>query len=324
PGISDHYDAKGFGIFPSTWNRIHSQQVVARVDPDSIKRMEKHHALVYLSPAGDAEFGETKPFMCDLRGIEEIAKLHLLHNVTGRSVAASEPEVSTSQAAMPMSDDVVVPGSVVSAAVASGSSSGSTSVRLCPHCGQPAGKGRFCIECGRPLTGIQPGQLTQAMHSPTQTLQSPTHPTVPSGPRETLPAFVQPTHQSMSVDTAPGEVETLAPTSMGGTTDNSVTSGLSPYSAGAGDTQRAVLAGQAFPPAAGVKQRVPMPPQVVPPVGTTVPAMPPSAGQITPQGQRPPVTSLIADPAKLGIQHGRQAVDIPVNQAETSVGGVEF
>ena len=30
PGISDHYDAKGFGIFPSTWNRIHSQQVVAR------------------------------------------------------------------------------------------------------------------------------------------------------------------------------------------------------------------------------------------------------------------------------------------------------
>jgi hypothetical protein len=85
PGISDHYDANGFGIFPTSWNRIHSQQVVPRVDADGIKRMEKHHALVYLSPAGDPEFGEVKPFMCDLRGIEEIARLHLLHNVAGRS-----------------------------------------------------------------------------------------------------------------------------------------------------------------------------------------------------------------------------------------------
>jgi hypothetical protein len=84
PGIADHYMANGFGIFPTSWNRIHSQQVVARVDPDSIKRMEKHHALVYLAPAGDPEFGETKPFMVDLRGIEEIARLHLLHNVQGR------------------------------------------------------------------------------------------------------------------------------------------------------------------------------------------------------------------------------------------------
>jgi Type IV secretory system Conjugative DNA transfer len=84
PGIADHYQANGFGIFPTSWNRIHSQQVVARVDTDSIKRMEKHHALVYLSPAGDPEFGETKPFMCDLRGIEEIARLHLLHNVNAR------------------------------------------------------------------------------------------------------------------------------------------------------------------------------------------------------------------------------------------------
>lgn len=85
PGIADHYQATGFGIFPTSWNRIHSQQVVARVDPDGIKRMEKHHALVYLAPAGDPEFGETKPFMVDLRGIEEIARLHLLHNVTARS-----------------------------------------------------------------------------------------------------------------------------------------------------------------------------------------------------------------------------------------------
>jgi len=84
PGIADHYQSTGFGIFPSSWNRIHSQQVVARVDSDTIKRMEKQHALVYLSPAGDPEFGETKPFMVDLRGIEEIARLHLLHNVTVR------------------------------------------------------------------------------------------------------------------------------------------------------------------------------------------------------------------------------------------------
>ncbi|MBY0551005.1 MAG: type IV secretory system conjugative DNA transfer family protein [Candidatus Obscuribacterales bacterium] len=85
PGISDHYESNGFGIFPTSWNRIHSQQVVSRVDADSIKRMEKQHALVYLSPAGDPQFGETKPFMVDLRGIEEIARLHLLHNVAGRS-----------------------------------------------------------------------------------------------------------------------------------------------------------------------------------------------------------------------------------------------
>ncbi|MBX9953255.1 MAG: type IV secretory system conjugative DNA transfer family protein, partial [Candidatus Obscuribacterales bacterium] len=87
PGIADHYAATGFGIFPNSWNKIHSQQVVARVDPDSIKRMEKQHALVFLSPAGDAEFGECKPMMVDLRGIEEIARLHLLHNVSRRGAA---------------------------------------------------------------------------------------------------------------------------------------------------------------------------------------------------------------------------------------------
>jgi len=87
PGIADHYAATGFGIFPNSWNKIHSQQVVARVDPDSIKRMEKQHALVFLSPAGDAEFGECKPMMVDLRGIEEIARLHLLHNVSRRGAS---------------------------------------------------------------------------------------------------------------------------------------------------------------------------------------------------------------------------------------------
>jgi hypothetical protein len=104
PGIADHYQATGFGIFPTSWNRIHSQQVVARVDSDSIKRMEKHHALVYLSPAGDPEFGEVKPFMVDLRGIEEIARLHLLHNVQGRkpSPDGGNPQGPGPDGGMPM------------------------------------------------------------------------------------------------------------------------------------------------------------------------------------------------------------------------------
>ena len=90
PGISDHFQSS-FGTFPVSWNRIHSQQVVPRVDPDSIKRMERHHALVYLSPAGDAEFGEVKPFMVDLRGIEEIARMHLLYSIPGRQPTPGEP-----------------------------------------------------------------------------------------------------------------------------------------------------------------------------------------------------------------------------------------
>ena len=54
--------------------------------------MEKHHALLYLSPAGDPEFGEVKPLMVDLRGIEEIARLHLLHNIPGRFAPPSGAE----------------------------------------------------------------------------------------------------------------------------------------------------------------------------------------------------------------------------------------
>ncbi len=100
PGLSDHFQAGGGGVFPTGWNRIHSQQVVARVDADAIKRMEKQHALVYLSPAGDPEFGEVKPLMVDLRGIEEIARLHLLHNVSSRpggpeGTGAATPPVPT-------------------------------------------------------------------------------------------------------------------------------------------------------------------------------------------------------------------------------------
>ena len=179
PGISDHYMATGFGIFPTSWNRIHSQQVVARVDTDSIKRMEKHHALVYLAPAGDPEFGEVKPLMVDLRGIEEIARLHLLHNVSSRKptpggdiggepmpdmtpppeftmgempgmaaaqaangIAQSLPPFPGAPATPPPMPSFATPGA--SAAPAAGNGG-----RICPTCNKAAGKGKFCIECGQ-------------------------------------------------------------------------------------------------------------------------------------------------------------------------------
>ncbi|MBX9879084.1 MAG: type IV secretory system conjugative DNA transfer family protein [Candidatus Obscuribacterales bacterium] len=107
PGIADQFT--GDSIFPVAWRRIHSQQVVARVDSDSIKRMEKHHALVFMAPAGDSEFGETKPLMVDLRGIEEIARLHLLHNVSNKPgpesaapTPADEESYSESADVLPM------------------------------------------------------------------------------------------------------------------------------------------------------------------------------------------------------------------------------
>jgi len=192
PGISDHYMATGFGIFPTSWNRIHSQQVVARVDADSIKRMEKHHALVYLAPAGDPEFGEVKPLMVDLRGIEEIARLHLLHNVTARKQAGSL-SASSDEAQVPAAQEAAtaenlaqgpittqdfatpaqmvngvataftapvrkpqappsfaVPPQPVSAQAQQASAQlGANGGRTCPNCNKVAGKGKFCIECGR-------------------------------------------------------------------------------------------------------------------------------------------------------------------------------
>jgi hypothetical protein len=223
PGISDHYMANGFGIFPTSWNRIHSQQVVARVDTDSIKRMEKHHALVYLSPAGDPEYGEVKPLMVDLRGIEEIARMHLLHNVSARKGADGEALAAPDAPdfAQPSMDETNGYGQVSGAILNTGaqpahagmapygqdmqngnympqpvqaqtggysypqdqtqtggysqpayvqSQSGSfvqpelvnpqyqsggfqapveSGVRTCPLCSKPAGKGKFCIECGQ-------------------------------------------------------------------------------------------------------------------------------------------------------------------------------
>ncbi len=195
--------------------------------------MEKHHALVYLSPAGDPEFGETKPFMCDLRGIEEIAKLHLLHNVTTRKpssppgmelgeedgpvhtggvpsmpgFAAQNPgelvdvladvaaqshnpnagyaygsgyEPTSAPKAVPSAAQLpgVLPAApgvaaynidemqaapapapvyespqVPQAAQAAQSATGAN--RICPSCSKPAGKGKFCIECGQFIGAVQ-------------------------------------------------------------------------------------------------------------------------------------------------------------------------
>ncbi|HEY9731141.1 MAG TPA: type IV secretory system conjugative DNA transfer family protein [Drouetiella sp.] len=201
PGISDHYMATGFGIFPTSWNRIHSQQVVARVDTDSIKRMEKHHALVYLAPAGDPEFGEVKPLMVDLRGIEEIARLHLLHNVSSRKPTPGGPDIgnepmpdmtppefgempdlaaAASAAAngiaqslppfpgtppassAPAMPSFVQPGPSPAAAPAATTSV--NGVRMCPSCNKAAGKGKFCIECGQfigPAQTAQPAAAAQ-------------------------------------------------------------------------------------------------------------------------------------------------------------------
>lgn len=178
PGVADHFQAGGFGVFPSSWNRIHSQQVVARVDPDAIKRMEKHHALVYLSPAGDPTFGETKPFMVDLRGIEEIARLHLLHYVSSRKTpptadggAAPDQGGIGAPGAPPQPAFPPGPGPVPARGTA-GSFAGpatppaqmptfaqpvaqvaqatesATPIRSCPACGQAAGNRKFCINCG--------------------------------------------------------------------------------------------------------------------------------------------------------------------------------
>lgn len=213
PGVSDHYESSGFGIFPTSWNRIHSQQVVARVDTDSIKRMEKHHALVYLSPAGDPVFGETKPFMVDLRGIEEIARLHLLHNVTrpgdpnGGGEPSDSPDAAGGNGGMPPGAQpagagsgsgplaaLAKPGGILAsfiqpknivaeatspttplegapaAQAAQAQPASGAGERMCPHCNQLAGKGRFCIECGKFIGAAAPAPAgapaTEALAAP--------------------------------------------------------------------------------------------------------------------------------------------------------------
>jgi hypothetical protein len=156
PGVSDHYQATGFGIFPTSWNRIHSQQVIARVDPDSIKRMEKHHALVYLSPAGDQEFGENKPLMVDLRGIEEIARLHLLHNVSSRRTPPGVAPPGTMPVPMPGVPGMPMPGS-------GGNSGGNSGGFPYPGSPQPGFAGEAIGQIGQTAAVAAAGALGGAM-----------------------------------------------------------------------------------------------------------------------------------------------------------------
>lgn len=212
PGIADQFD--GSNIFPIAWRRIHSQQVVPRIDQDSIKRMEKHHALVFLAPAGDSEHGEMKPLIVDLRGIEEIARMHLMHNMSGRAAANSQAQAQAAQGtpqqapAFAQTQQMLVPptragmsehagpvhaqeavaeaqvaATIENVAVAQNVqaheppvSSGrveitqtqAPNVRTCPHCWQAAGKGRFCIECGKEIGQAEaaPAQAAAAVAQP--------------------------------------------------------------------------------------------------------------------------------------------------------------
>lgn len=232
PGISDSFD--GSSVFPRGWKRIHSQQVVARVDADSIKRMAKHHALVFLSQAADPEFGEIKPFMVDLGNIEDIARMHLLHNVSSRkgdalsappsdfsmgdvlSAAQDMPGAAAGAASSGMrqgpiinSQDVLsfASGVAVDTAIASRNSSNDFSVpvkeasvpvnaqdsrrdivdqsaasagqqtvslsdRICGHCGGKAGKGRFCIGCGKPILQAEPSPVAVSEESALRDISS--------------------------------------------------------------------------------------------------------------------------------------------------------
>lgn len=252
PGIADHYMANGFGIFPTSWNRIHSQQVVARVDPDAIKRMEKHHALVYLAPAGDPEFGEIKPFMCDLRGIEEIARLHLLHNVSSRRPddptdpngggggpddgMPPHPHLSPTGgeelAAMgfppvghgyphPHAPQPVAPAAMAPAAQAPmmqpAAVAAAPAVRSCGTCGKNPGKGKFCIECGAFVGAAAAAAAAPQVELATMaTILDPHHASVaPAEAQPAQPAF--PTFAAPQVDPALAVSAAAAQTAQAGT-----------------------------------------------------------------------------------------------------------
>jgi len=353
PGISDHYDAKGFGIFPSTWNRIHSQQVVARVDTDSIKRMEKQHALVYLSPAGDGEFGEAKPFMCDLRGIEEIARLHLLHNVTGRNQPPAGPAPgSPDGGGHPDMPGQPSPGPATPGFAPAPAPVSARVDRACPHCGQAAGKGRFCIECGRPITtpSAQQAQPAASAAAPAGVVEElsaigrilePSAHGQPAG--QGAPGFARVSGQAINQASAAGPAPTpgagpkpalfdnpVLPSTVGSVfgryNQGQSEAPLAPYApaqpqanasapqfpasrsmapASAPANAEQAMPQQARAPMAQMMQQGAA--QTAAPVQPPQPAQPLHPGQGAPQRpahrevQRPPVTSLSPDPARVGL-----------------------
>ncbi len=348
PGISDHYEAKGFGIFPSTWNRIHSQQVVARVDPDSIKRMEKYHALVYLSPAGDAEFAEVKPLMVDFRGIEEIARLHLLHNVSGRHIPPGvPPEAGGHGSGIPGAPGSTQRQFQLPPGVAGSSHLGATGAtqlapaasvapitsttamppvqpaqaeRPCPHCGQAAGKGRFCIECGKPIASEEIAAVEVAM----STLE-----TANQMPAQMLPAEGSPEHASSAPAAASNYMtgQTLPP-------HPSYLSEQAAQIAGTQSAPRPAMSDQfgAAMPQGFVTTTLPtaVAPTVSPGHSQQLPAAQDQADQAARAGQRQPLTSLSPDLARLGLPQAAQPAPtepppgLGTQRERRSGGGVEF
>lgn len=336
PGISDHYMATGFGIFPTSWNRIHSQQVVARVDTDSIKRMEKHHALVYLAPAGDPEFGEVKPLMVDLRGIEEIARLHLLHNVSSRKgpmpgspsgELPSEPMpemmppefgsvpgdlLDPSQAAAQAANGIAqplpafpskagAPAAIPSipsfAAPAASSAPPSSGARICPTCNKAAGKGKFCIECGQ---FIGPTQATAPAAPAAQ-------PQVELG---TSAVVLNQPYAYGVAESAPAVAQPLQPAQ----------AAPPPMPAFAAAPSATIEVPQR--PAAPVRKPSPFqsPSQIAELAGSAYQA-PGVAGGVLQGAQRQPVTSFNLDPSRLGYTP-QQPQQQP--RKDGKPGGVEF
>lgn len=338
PGISDHYESNGFGIFPTSWNRIHSQQVVARVDADSIKRMEKQHALVYLSPAGDPEFGETKPFMVDLRGIEEIARLHLLHNVTGR------PQAPDSEAPTPESADIpsgiVPPGlgpaiqaitpaasALANSVVQNTQATMSTSAKIL----EPAAPKMPPVPDNRPpfpFAGNQAPQMPLAPQAP-QAPQAPMQPAArqqsfePTSKAQAEPAALQqPELRANGPITEDGPKMCSHCRKPAGKGRFCIECGKFVGPANAGPTTGAPQATSA-PQAASQPQAVasqpqpPMPPK--PPFPFAGQEQPPGGQQATAGMQRKAVTSLNADLSKLGLPNVDSAANPNKPQA-----GVEF
>jgi hypothetical protein len=200
--------------------------------------MEKHHALVYLSPAGDPEFGEAKPFMVDLRGIEEIARLHLLHNVNARGGPGGEappafaapqkggfapPHLSSNQIAEAAAQAAGfannmpgfashpgaagraggAPGSVTGGYAAAGNGTGGY-----PAAGKGAGKGKFCIECGQ-FIGLQAAPQAELSTSAQVVGASGFGTPTPNTPGAPMGSGVIPSYAEASGAAAPGLVDSF-------------------------------------------------------------------------------------------------------------------
>jgi hypothetical protein len=195
--------------------------------------------------------------------------------------------------------------------------------RLCPHCGQAAGKGRFCIECGRPLAAAAQAATPAAV--PAFAAAAPTAaPAAVEEPAAQRPFPVREQSPAMPEPQRPAAVQPGVP-----------------------NFARAMGQGVAAQAAQPVHTTPALPPHVAmqaaarepEPVSQPLPVHPGAAQQSVPQhnaalahreapGQRPPVTSLNADLARLGVpQAPRRTPDqVQAKPAPAPVqgGGVEF